>query len=222
MLSTTVNLFECSLATVSSSFVDWQRQVASEFGGEVVISSASEMDIANMARGLFPLQSHVASRYVFFTLNECWCGMLDNGWRGTDAGVRSVLSRELQIRTIRAVSSEERESNSGQIQRYGANIFEFEDGQTGAQRQIYCVNDGGKWVFSQRGSPLPFEDQNSFLSRRVRDRFTRESLCEYLLQMGVPVCQLRLDQQVSSKFVTVNRPVPNGQRFFYENDEDVK
>jgi hypothetical protein len=52
-------------------------------------------------------------------------------------------------------------------------------------RTLYAMNDGGRWVFGQSGEPFPFEKQEQYQSRRVKDRFTFGMLKEYLHHLGL-------------------------------------
>ncbi len=52
-------------------------------------------------------------------------------------------------------------------------------------RTLYAMNDGGRWAFGQSGEPFPFEKQEQYQARRVRDRFTFDMLEEYLRQLGL-------------------------------------
>lgn len=53
-------------------------------------------------------------------------------------------------------------------------------------RSISVINEGERWRFDcGGGDPFPFEDVERYKARRVRDRFTREMLVDYLLALGI-------------------------------------
>jgi hypothetical protein len=54
----------------------------------------------------------------------------------------------------------------------------FDCGKT--KRLVELVHDGGRWVFSTEGDPLPFEDVKRYEARKKQERFTAELLQEYL------------------------------------------
>ena len=55
------------------------------------------------------------------------------------------------------------------------------------QRVVRAMKDSPRWDFYTEGEPLHFEDQNAYMARRVRDRFQREALLDYLARWGAPV-----------------------------------
>jgi hypothetical protein len=59
----------------------------------------------------------------------------------------------------------------------------------GYRRSIAAVNDGGRWVFHQSGTPYAFEDISRYDERRKRDRFTSDMIAAYLRNLGIPELQ---------------------------------
>jgi hypothetical protein len=49
------------------------------------------------------------------------------------------------------------------------------------------MNDSPRWEFYTQGTALPFENEEAYLARRVRDRIQREALLGYVEQWGAPV-----------------------------------
>jgi hypothetical protein len=47
------------------------------------------------------------------------------------------------------------------------------------------IYDSGRWSFMVSGDPQPFEEPDSYLQRRKRDRFTRLMLIRYLAALGI-------------------------------------
>jgi len=52
---------------------------------------------------------------------------------------------------------------------------------------ISVINDCGRWKFDRCGEPQPFEEQDAYRSRRVKDRFTDDRLLFYCDKLGIPV-----------------------------------
>jgi hypothetical protein len=81
-------------------------------------------------------------------------------------------------------------------------------------RTLYVSNDGGRWVFGQSGEPLPFEKQERYQARKVRDRFTFDMLEEYLHHLGLSPFQedFYLPQGSSAWLVEKTGPVVPAQK----------
>jgi len=71
------------------------------------------------------------------------------------------------------------------------------------QRIVRAMRDSPRWDFYADGDPLAFEDMDQYMSRKVRDRFQRESLVTYMERWGAPVGQPGFwkSQQPASTFV---------------------
>jgi hypothetical protein len=55
------------------------------------------------------------------------------------------------------------------------------------ERSIACINDGGKWTFSEAGKVQPFEDPASYKLRSTREKFTPGKLEQYAKALGIDV-----------------------------------
>lgn len=53
------------------------------------------------------------------------------------------------------------------------------------QRTISTHCHRGRWSWDSSGEPLPFEDPEAYRTRKVRDRFTRELLLQYLAAVHI-------------------------------------
>lgn len=54
-------------------------------------------------------------------------------------------------------------------------------------RCMHVMKDSDRWVFYQKGDPIPEEDVTMYQKRRVRDRMTREYLVGVAERLGFPV-----------------------------------
>jgi hypothetical protein len=139
---------------------------------------------------LQPLTSVERRRYQFAKTVGSWSAYFDNGWTGGDTPSLSYAARTLKCRAIRAVAIPDSRSSSAKSGRFGATIFELygpteDQAFLNYQRTVSVANDGGRWRFSQSGTPLDFEDPSIFAVRSVRDRFGFEHLVRYLAQFGI-------------------------------------
>lgn len=55
------------------------------------------------------------------------------------------------------------------------------------QRSIGAVATDGHWEWHEDGLPLPFENTSRYSLRRIRQRFDRETLIQYLAALGIRV-----------------------------------
>lgn len=55
------------------------------------------------------------------------------------------------------------------------------------RRVVRAMKDSPRWDFYTEGEPLHFENQSTYMAHRVRDRFRREALLDYLARWGAPM-----------------------------------
>lgn len=54
-------------------------------------------------------------------------------------------------------------------------------------RVVQALQDSPRWVFFQKGEPLPFEAMEQYQSRLVKHRLTRDTVLTYAESWGAPV-----------------------------------
>jgi hypothetical protein len=168
---------------VSKDFLDWQTASLREYGMRLT-PAAIEGTISDALHHLLPRTAPIATRYLFWPLNEEWTLYFDNGHPGTDASPPCVLASRLHTDGIRvSLADHTVDPSSKQVLQYGATIFEYFENAT-ARRSVFSANDGGKWVFGQTGAAFPFEDENSYRARLVRKRFPKTLLLHYLQELN--------------------------------------
>lgn len=176
-------LIKGSCEAVSQGFLDWQLTILRENGMRLT-PTAIEGTIGDALHSLLPRTAPIATKYLFWPLNEEWTLYFDNGRLGTDVSPPCVLASRLHTDGIRiSLADHAVDQNSEQVLQYGATIFEYFENAT-VRRSIFAANDGGKWVFGQTGPAFPFEDENSYRARLVRDRFPRTLLLHYLQELN--------------------------------------
>lgn len=189
-LATSIGLLRGSLASVSQQYLDWQRPNWAKYGHSVT-TSTHRNDIEVALSAMFPLTLPLVRRYLLCELTAGWTAYFDNGARGPDpSGPVPILAMRLGTTGIRATTiphTVDRVADGC----YGANIFEMFDETGAVLRSVYCANDGGKWRFGQSGPALRAEDQAEYSVKRVRDRFTEESLRRLLKSVAVDPFDLK-------------------------------
>jgi hypothetical protein len=190
-ITSTIGFLEASLPSAVEAFTGWQKSIY-EPQGTSVTARPIPGGLEKALSELLPLTSVLRLRHLFVPTGSSWLAYFDNGHRGTDAmSAMSFLAERLQCRGMRVTlipDTIEGEFKAAKGE-YGATVLEvYGARQTdflNYVRSIAVVNDGGKWVFSQGGTPFPFEDLKQYKSRNVRQRFTAEHLERYLSELGL-------------------------------------
>lgn len=114
-----------------------------------------------------------------------WTAYLNNGIDGGDStAVGQAVARRLGVRHVMAEHT----------LRYGPGHQATQlwiSGPQGApplmvEREISASATDGRWEWHTSGEPLPFEDVERYSARRIRDRFDRSTLLDYLNALGIP------------------------------------
>jgi hypothetical protein len=165
--------------------------------------------LENALAALLPLNTS-PRRYAFVATDSAWTAYFDNGWRGTDAfPPMSFLARELGCRALRVVAR----SDAALLEVYGPDDTEW----LNVERAVGAVLDGDRWSFVDQGAPLPFEDDSRYAARRIRDRFSLDTLDEYAVHLGVR--PLDDDFYVTPAFVLSRRRAPYRDQREYSLEE---
>jgi hypothetical protein len=159
---------------------------------------------------LLPLNDISARRCAFVATDSVWTAYFDNEWRGTDAFPRmSFLARELGCRALRVVAR----SDAVLLEVYAPRDTEW----LNVERAVGAVLDGDRWTFVDQGARLPFEDESRYTARRIRDRFTLDTLRECAGHLGVR--PLDDDFYVTPAFVLSRRRAPYRDQREYSLEE---
>jgi hypothetical protein len=141
---------------------------------------------------LEPLQTP-QNRYLITERQSPWTAIFSNSRLGTD--VTSAVSFLCKVLACRGVvvhcspNLTKREGNKESVQCYGATSFTLhgphETDWLNDIRHVSARNDGGKWVFFQRGEVQSFEQLEQYNNKRVQDRFTPDLLESYCTALGI-------------------------------------
>jgi hypothetical protein len=176
-------LIKGSCEIVSQGFLDWQMTFLPDYGMRLAAAPIGGT-ISDALLKLLPRTAPIAVKHLFWPLNEEWTLYFDNGRLGTDASPPSVLASRLHTDGIRiSLADHLADRSSRKVLQYGATIFEYFE-NTNVRRSIFAMNDGGTWVFGQEGTAFPFEDENAYKARLVRERFSRTLLLQYLRELN--------------------------------------
>jgi hypothetical protein len=182
-----LGFLETDAENAARAYAAWWAGLLAPRGLAVEVRSVSGT-LEQALSALLPLTTPEKRRHLFMPTRSPWTAYIDNGWQGTDAAsAMGYMARTLGCRGMRVVAVPHTlRKDKG---RYGAVMFElYGPRQThwlNYVRTLYAANDGGRWVFGQSGEPFPFEKQEQYQARKVRDRFTLDMLKEYLHQLGL-------------------------------------
>jgi hypothetical protein len=183
-MSLTIGLVNASLTDAGEKFCDWKRTVLAKYSQTVASRDICVPQFSGALETLLPLASSIPTRALLLRMNEGWTAYFDNGWRGSDPSPIAMLSKLTAQRSIRVTSSPGRRNPSSAFHStmYDATIFQIYEGSKSV-RSIACADDGGHWVFEQRGAPLPFEDTGAYERPRIHTRFTADMLENYVTRL---------------------------------------
>lgn len=190
-ITSEIGFLEADTVKAAKAFVDWQSLVQQKRGVSVKQREVSG-NLEEVLQTLLPLTSVERRRFLFVPTATPWVAYFDNGYQGGDPlSIISYLAKQVQARGLRTVAipnTIEGEFKTARGQ-YGANIFELYGPQDtdflNYIRSITLANDGGKWVFAQSGTPLPFEDTSLYKARDVKQRFNFDTLQQYLKNLNL-------------------------------------
>lgn len=178
--------------SVAEAFLEWQQDLLRPWGMALRSETGAGV-IGDVLNALYPRTVPIATKYLFWPLDEAWTLYFDNGANGTDAGPPKVLASRLHTEAIRVVMADEIvDPATKRLKQYGATILECHFNGI-ERRHIFAANDGGKWKFGQSGEPFSFENTAAYDARPIKARFTHAMLMAYLKELGV-----KLDGSISS------------------------
>lgn len=139
--------------------------------------------IIDLMTTLLPLQMPYKRQLLVGTTSS-WTAIFDNSRDGGDPFPATRLADARNVRAVAATHAPE-----GQTRLPATQFHLF--GPTGEPPLMYVRTidvgrfDSGRWEFLTSGAPRPFEDLDAYGRRRIRDRFTRSMLLDYLAALGI-------------------------------------
>ncbi len=173
-------LIQSPLEAVTEELQRWHSSIGFEYQQRHIKSS-----LGDALHALLPL-SNAKQRRLFVRTQSDWTACFQNGIQGSDPfPTMSTLAKRMQVLSMRVCATLPGAT-------WPATIWEMYASESlGGQpplnyrRSIAVSNDGGRWKFSQSGVPFDFERPELYESRRKKDRFPREVLCEYLEHFSI-------------------------------------
>lgn len=141
------------------------------------------LPIIDLMATLLPLQMPYKRR-LFVGTTSSWTAIFDNSRTGGDPYSQARLATAQGVRAVAATHAPETQTELPATQFHLL-------GPTGEPPLMYVRTidagrfDSGRWEFLTWGTPQPFEDTDAYGRKRIRDRFTREMLLDYLLALGI-------------------------------------
>jgi hypothetical protein len=141
------------------------------------------LPIIDLMATLPPLQMPYKRRLLVGTTSN-WTTIFDNSRGGGDPYSHARLATAHGVRAVAARHAPETQTALPATQFHLL-------GPTGEPPLMYVRTidagrfDSGRWEFLTSGTPQPFEDTDAYERSRVRDRFTREMLLNYLRALGI-------------------------------------
>jgi len=169
-----LGLIKAPVATVVTEFTKWHGSLGIHY-------STREVRSLKAAFECLPPLSAEKRRVLFLATNSDWTAFVQSGIDGSDPfPVMSQLSGQMGVLAMRVCATPKQA-------KWPAVMWEvYAPPSLGGQppnnyrRSVAAANDGGRWVFSQSGTPYPFENLTAYSRPKKRDRFTREMLEGYL------------------------------------------
>lgn len=107
---------------------------------------------------------------------------LTDGYRS----LSHMLARTLSTETFAIVRSKPAGRDEWPIEEFGL----INESQGGYVRHLWAALDTSGWKFGNTGELWEFEDPDRYKKRRIRDRFTRDQIIQFLEWLGVDLWSL--------------------------------
>lgn len=131
-------------------------------------------------------------RAVFINYNDGFIMLsnLNDGWFTLCNNIAFNLKTYFYLFTIDEVEDKNTKNSM---------LFSDYSGDFEITRCVYSMMDD-KWVFSQKGRALWFENINYYKRRKIKDRLNKNILLEYCYKIGINICDDILNQMESIVF----------------------
>ena len=190
-ITSNIGFLQADHILAAQTFCDWLEPIMQKARGVTFTQQLVSGKLEDVLALLLPLTSVERRRYLFVPTTSSWTAFFDNGHYGTDVFSKvSRLSKLLECKGLRVATVPE--TKEGEFKdargRYGAVILEVygnKESVLNYLRAICLINDGGKWDFSQSGTPFLFEDTESYSKHKIKQRFTFEMLKAYTKELGL-------------------------------------
>lgn len=192
-ITSSIAFLEADLETVCTEFLNWQKKIISDSGsGYTLEKKLITGNLQNALSSLLPLNTHEPRRHLFLPTQSRWVAYFNNFVLGTDAvSVVGILPTYIKCRSllVQAVQDSGPANGDNMKRRYGATVFDLHgpviENYQNTIRKISLINEGKKWVFYQKGDPLPFESVSHYDEKEIKKRFSFDLLHTYASALGL-------------------------------------
>ena len=175
-----LGLIQAPLDDVVDALLAWHKSIGIRYGKRTIDNSLAEAFGA-----LLPL-SNAKQRRLFIRTVADWTACFQNGIQGSDPmPAMSYLAGTMDVVAIRVCATPSDAKWPATVWEVYASKALGGEPPLNYKRSIAVLNDGGRWTFEESGTPYDFERVELYRQRRVRDRFPREVLAEYLSHFGL-------------------------------------
>jgi hypothetical protein len=177
---------ESPLEPVTSALTRWRESHSSSVSTQPVFGTLREALVRLQPLSIPP------TKELILSTKSSWTAYFDNGVQGGEPTTAvGYLAEALACRGVAVAcipqSAEKGEARVKAV--YGAVMFDLFGPEQreflNYERSVGIMNDGGRWVFVNRGTPQPFEKLDNYHARRLRERFSSELLEQYCAAMGI-------------------------------------
>ncbi|MBL7786822.1 MAG: hypothetical protein JNM36_13010 [Chitinophagales bacterium] len=161
-----------------SIFVNWLTNI--EANSNKILTEHYHENLNVSIPRLLPFTTAEERRHIFVQLDDNWTFYLSNFMLGTDNSVPYFVSEQLKTSCLGIIY----DTNSKFIELLSwSNVtrsFELE-------RFVGYHTEISKTEFMSQGQALPFERTDLFVKRKIKERFTDESIIAFLEGMIIPI-----------------------------------
>lgn len=206
-ITSSVGFLQARLPEVQEHLLKWRRSLYSQ-----VTVSGMNVPFPDSLMALEPLVGGARPRELLVELHGGeWTAYFDSSLRGTDAtSAIGVLAEDLGCQGLAVTTIAHttglptvKSGRSGAVQftLFGPLRTDF----LNYVRSVSVTYTGSKWEFHASGLEQIFEETATYLTRRVRDRFTTAMLERYCQALGVGVFD---ESAYTSRSVLIESDVP--------------
>jgi hypothetical protein len=172
-------LVRAPLSEVVAALSAWHSSFGTNYSRSLICVS-----LDSAFTSLLPL-ANSKMRKLFIQTKSDWTACFQNGIQGSDPfPAMSFLAQKHEWLAMRICATQENAVSPAVIWEVYASALMGGDSLS-YRRSIAAVNDGGRWTFDSSGKPFEFEQLDAYTRKRVRDRFTKDMLDEYLGTFGI-------------------------------------
>jgi hypothetical protein len=172
-----IGFLEADFARVAEADALWRASL----GGYVGRSLSGPMP--GLLNALLPLTGPLL-RYIWIRTTEPWTAYFDNFVLGSDPF--PPISHLAQRMGVRGLTIGCRTGTSKRGAAISFSLFGWERTEwLNCIRTVSAIEDEGRWEWTATGNVQPFEDENKYQQRRVRDRLTVGMLADYCESLGI-------------------------------------